>query len=199
MPVHRKQHGFTLIELMVTVGVVFVTLLIALPSFFAMRQRAALRGAAEETLTMWQQTRMEAAKRNQMVKFGVSGSGGAFCLGAATTTNASDDVPCDCTGVDTGPGKVCDVGTFPSNTKEWRGVSLQGATLGQNTGVAVMDSKRSALTDSADAGGITFNGPPGRNAYSITLRVDQFGRAFICEPSSATNKMPDFSTRQCNL
>jgi prepilin-type N-terminal cleavage/methylation domain-containing protein len=197
MPVHRKQQGFTLIELMVAVGVVFVTLLIALPSFFAMRQRAALRGAAEETLSMWQEARMEAAKRNQMVKFGVSGSGGNFCLGAATTTDAADATPCDCTGADA--TKTCDVGTFPSNTREWRGVSLQGATLGQNTGVAVMDSKRSALTDSADAGGITFNGPPGRNAYSITLRVDQFGRAFICEPSSATNKMPDFSTRQCNL
>jgi prepilin-type N-terminal cleavage/methylation domain-containing protein len=197
MPVHRKQQGFTLIELMVAVGVVFVTLLIALPSFFAMRQRAALRAAAEDTLSLWQEARMEAAKRNQMVKFGVSGSGGAFCLGVATTTDPADATPCDCTGVDA--TKVCDVGTFPSNTSEWRNVSLQGATLGQNTGVAVLDSKRSALTDAADAGGITLNGPPGRNAYSITLRIDQFGRGVICEPTSATSKMPDFSTRQCNL
>jgi prepilin-type N-terminal cleavage/methylation domain-containing protein len=197
MPVHRKQHGFTLIELMVTVGVVFITLLIALPSFLAMRQRAALRGAAEETLTMWQQTRMEAAKRNLMVKYGVSGSGLNFCLGAATTTDANDATPCDCTGVDA--TKKCDVGTFPSDIKEWRGVSLQGATLGQNTGVAVLDSKRSALTDAADAGAITLNGPSGGKAYSLTLRIDQFGRGVICEPTTATNTMPDFSTRQCNL
>jgi len=194
MPVHRKQHGFTLIELMVTVGVVFATLLIALPSFLAMRQRAALRGAAEESLTMWQETRMEAAKRNQMVKFGVSGSGGAFCLGAATTTDPADATPCDCTGVDA--TKKCDVGTFPSNTKEWREVTLSGTpTLGQNTGVAVLDSKRSALTDAGDAGGIVLS----RNGYSLALRIDQFGRGVICEPSSATTKMPDFGTRQCNL
>ena len=198
MRANRKQHGFTLIELMVTIAVVFATLLIALPSFFAMRQRAALRGAAEETLGLWNQARMEAAKRNQMVKFGVSGAGSAFCLGAATTTDATDSTPCDCTGADA--TKTCDIGVFPSDNSEWRSVSLQGTpTLGQDTGVAVLDPKRSALTQSADAGGITLNGPPGRNAYSLTLRIDQFGRGVICQPSSATSKIPDFGTRNCNL
>jgi prepilin-type N-terminal cleavage/methylation domain-containing protein len=198
MPAQRKQYGFTLIELMVTIAVVFATLLIALPSFFAMRQRAALRSAAEETLGLWTQARMEAAKRNQMVKFGVAADGDSFCLGAATTTDKDDSTPCDCTGADA--TKICDVGVFPDNASEWRSVTVQGTpTLGEDTGVAVLDPKRSALTDSADAGSITLNGPPGRNAYSLSLHIDQFGRGVICQPSSATAKMPDFSTRNCDL
>jgi hypothetical protein len=65
--------------------------------------------------------------------------------------------------------------------------------------VVVLDSKRSALTDSADAGGLTLNGPPGGYSYKLSFMVDQFGRGYLCEPSTATAKMSDYSNRRCNL
>src|SRR5436190_5096275 len=65
---HRyRVRGFTLIELMITLAVIVVLLLIAVPSFQSFRQRAALRGGAEQAMSLWQQARFEAAKRNSYV------------------------------------------------------------------------------------------------------------------------------------
>jgi len=194
----KRVLGFTLIELMVTVAVIITLLVLALPSFFSMRQRAALRGAAEETASLWSQARFEAAKRNEMVKFGVFTSGTDYCIGAAITDDADDEDPCDCF-----DATACDVAKFPSDQGEWRSVTLSGTpTLGNGVGankaVVVLDPKRSALTESADAGGITFNGPPGGSSYSLSLLIDQFGRGVLCEPSATSDKLSDFSTRQCN-
>lgn len=193
----RASRGFTLVELMITLAVVVVLALAAMPSFLAMRQRAAVRGAAEETLSLWNQARFEAAKRNSLVKYGVkTAADGSYCIGLATTTAADDSTPCDCFDNDSSPG--CDVAAFPTNQSEWADVTLAGTpSLGQDTGVAVMDSKRGALTEAADAGSVTLNGPPGNNAYQLNLVIDQFGRGILCETESATSKMSDYATRRC--
>ena len=69
-PARPATAGFTLIELMVTIAVMFSFFLMAIPSFATMRQRAALRGAGDEVLAFWNEARFEAVKRNQMVKVG---------------------------------------------------------------------------------------------------------------------------------
>jgi prepilin-type N-terminal cleavage/methylation domain-containing protein len=97
--------GFTLIELMITLAVLFSAMLMAIPSFAAMRQRAALRGAGDSVLAFWNEARFEAVKRNQMVKVGAMRVGvDGFCLGAATTSNEADTLPCDCSSA--APAKV---------------------------------------------------------------------------------------------
>lgn len=189
----HKLLGFTLVEMMVTLAVIAVLLMVATPSFIALRQRATLNAAGEQVLGLWNQARLEAAKRNQMVKVGVYVSGTNFCVGAATTTDATDSTACDCT-----TAGACNVAAFPQSQKEWRAVSLSGTpTFGTNTGVAVIEPKRTSLTDSADAGAISLAGPPGRNAYKLNVRLDRFGRAALCESSSATHKMPAFTDRRC--
>ncbi len=67
----RHASGFTLIELVVTLAVMFSFFVMAVPFFNSLRQRSALRGAAEHTLSLWNNARSEAVKRNQMVKVGV--------------------------------------------------------------------------------------------------------------------------------
>lgn len=201
----NPQHGFTVIELMVTVLVMLVLIAIAQPSFEGLRQRSAIRGSAEQVLSFWNQARLEAAKRNQMVKVGIvqSDNGKVFCLGAATTTDASDATPCDCT--QPSPGSdVCDVAIFPGqgNQSEWRGVSLAGMTLGGGTVItaiqpAIIEPKRTNLTVADDDGSITLAGPPGNFSYKVNLQVDRFGRAVLCESTTATHKLSDYGTRQC--
>src|SRR6478752_1794727 len=114
---HRAgARGFTLIELVVSLSVLAILATMALPSFEAVRQRAALRGAGDELLGFWNQARFEAAKRNQFVKVGMKqSSSGNFCIGAATTTDAADVTPCDCLTLN-----ACDVGQFPANSTEWK-------------------------------------------------------------------------------
>lgn len=202
MRTRRSSAGFTLIEVSVTVAVLFSFLLMAFPSFATLRQRAALRGAGDEVLAFWNEARFEAVKRNQMVKVGVLRVGTeGFCLGAATTTNEADTVPCDCSSAAPATN-ACDVGRYPASQTEWNGVTLLGASLGGGTSLtdlkpAVIEPKRTTLTESGDKGTIRLAGPPGQLAYKLNLNVDRLGRGLLCESSSATARLPGYDKRRC--
>ena len=158
------QSGFTLIELLVTISIMFIFFVMAVPSFSGLRQRAAIRGAADQTLSFWNEARFEAVKRNQLVKVGVvTGPDGAFCLGAATTTDEADGVPCDCLS-EAPASNACDVGRWPSAQSEWRGVRLAGVSIagssGSNLHPVVIEPKRSTLTSAAARGTIGLAAAP---------------------------------------
>ena len=196
---HHRVRGFTLIELMVTLAVITVLMLIAVPSFLAFRQRAALRAGAEQALSLWQQARFEAAKRNSLVKFGVVDKGGGeFCIGLATTTDKADEAPCDCD--DDGD---CDIAHFPSDQAEWRGVTLSGDPAfgngaGNDSGVVVIDPKVTTLTNIDAAGSFALADPPGSKSYLLNMHIDRMGRAFLCESTDAVDHMSDYTTRTCD-
>jgi type IV fimbrial biogenesis protein FimT len=192
----RRTRGFTLIELMVTLTVIVVLLLIAMPSFSAFRQRSALRAGAEQAVSFWNQARFEAAKRNTYVKVGYVTSGGNYCMGAATTTDATDHVACDCT-----TAGACNVAQWPNSQTEWAGVTISGTpTMGPtgNEGVAIIEPKRTSITDSGDEGAVTFAGPPGTYSYKLNVVVDRFGRINTCESTSAAAKLSDYIDRRCS-
>lgn len=63
----RTAHGFTLVELLITVAVIGITLKIAIPSFRGMVVDARLSGQANDLLGSLKYTRSEAVKRNARV------------------------------------------------------------------------------------------------------------------------------------
>lgn len=201
-PKSRPALGFTVIELMVTVAVLLVIAAIAQPSLQASRQRAALRGTSEQVLGFWNQARLEAAKRNKLVKVGVvqSNSGKQFCLGAAETVlgDANINVPCDCM-----TAGACDVAAFPGDQSEMHDVTLASLTLGGTAwpsgtiGTAVIEPKRTSLLDTSKAGTVTFKGPTGNRAYQLRLSVDGVGRGVLCEPAGTVDKLSDYNGQQC--
>jgi prepilin-type N-terminal cleavage/methylation domain-containing protein len=191
----RTNRGFTLTELMVTLLIFIIFVAMGVPSFMAQRQRAALRGVADQTLGFWNAARFEAVKRNTLVKVGVVSNSSGFCLGATTDT-PTDGVPCDCM-----DATACNVARFPGNQAEWRGVTLgSGSTLGPSTEIVVaLNPRRGAsLTVPADAGALRLVGPDGPDAYALNLSVDRFGRGYLCESASATDKMSDYQNRSCS-
>lgn len=205
MSARRRVLGFTMVELMITLTVVLVISMIAVPSFISFRQRAALRAAAEQTQGFWNQARFEAAKRNSLVKVGVFANGASYCLGATTTTiDATDhDEPCDCLS-----DGECDVGVFPalvdvggtivSDQSAWRGVTLNGTpTLGSDSGAAVLESRRTTLINPTMAGAISLAAPDGPNDYRLNMLVDRQGRATLCQSTNAPDKMSDYINRNC--
>jgi type IV fimbrial biogenesis protein FimT len=197
----KRSRGFTLIELMVTVTVIIVLSIIAVPMFKEVRQRAAVRGAAEQALALWQQARLEAAKRNTWVKVGAvqSGSGTTFCLGAAVATSATDTAPCDCTTGST----ACDIARIGNVQEEWKGVTLTGSRVGgaiwpsATPAAAVIEPKLATLGADAQKGYIEFQAPTGRRNYRIRLVIDALGRGALCQPSTDTDKLSDFGGRKC--
>ncbi len=70
----RPQRGFTLIEVMISLTVLGILLMIALPNFAAWLQSQQLRAASEATLNGLQVARGAAIRRNVLVQF-VSGPG----------------------------------------------------------------------------------------------------------------------------
>ena len=89
---------------------------------------------------------------------------------------------------------------YPGATGGWNGVTAIGTpTLGGNSGVVVIDPKRGGITDSSDWGGIALQAPEGSEDYRLNFYVDTRGRAMVCEPADAPDKMPGFTQRRCSL
>lgn len=193
-----RQHGFTLIELMVTIVVLAILLMVAIPSFNDFRRRAAIRGAADQISSFWADAKFEAVRRNTFVKVGfVTNANNDICLGAATTTDPADDAACDCFSA-----SACNVSRYPSDQSEWQRVlPLNLPDLGDSDsdsqGVAVIDPKRGNLTQSSDAGGIALKSPSGGPVYQVKVVIDRNGRPVQCEPSGAAAKLPQFTGRAC--
>lgn len=192
-----RARGFTLVELMVTLAVLVILAMLAMPSFIEFRQRSALRGAADQVASFWGDSRFAAVRANSLVKVGFKTGAGGFCIGAATTTDPADDAGCDCF-----TAGACNVGSYPSDQSEWRGVRVAGLpTIGDtdtdDSGTVVIDPKRATLTQAADAGRILLQGPTGRLDYRMDVVIDRNGRAIQCQPATSPGKMSDYLDRQC--
>jgi type IV fimbrial biogenesis protein FimT len=81
------QRGFTLIELMVTVAILAIVLVIAVPSFETTVNANRLMSAANEMVNSLQTARMEAIRRNEHAGMCLSAN-----AGSATPTCASSNV-----------------------------------------------------------------------------------------------------------
>ena len=94
--------GFTLIELMVTIAVLSVLLVIAIPSFADFRERASVRGAGDQLVSFWANARLEALKRDAPIAVVIRKSTNNMCVGASTAAGG-----CDCF-----TANACDVGQY---------------------------------------------------------------------------------------
>ena len=64
----RRQRGFTLVEALITVAVLGILVLMGMPSFLGALTRTRLTGATRQLATLMQAARLEAIKKNTVVK-----------------------------------------------------------------------------------------------------------------------------------
>lgn len=188
----QNKRGFTLIELMVTLSVLALILVMAIPSFNEFRQRSALRGAADQVLSFWANAKFEAVKQNVPIKVGLIRTDDTnFWLCAAVASSNADTTPITAV-------TDCTVGTYPGSIPEWKRI-IAPASVGKNgSDFIVIDPKRGSLGNSGQAGFWELRTPAGGVDYRLDINVDLFGRAVACEPSSSPSKMPQYTNRRCN-
>lgn len=189
------MRGFTLIELVVTVSVLAILLMVAVPSFNEFRQRSALRGATDQVISFWANARFEALKRNQPIKVGLIRTDDSnFWLCAAIASSNTD------TAAIAAADRVaqCTIGIYPDSIPEWKRIIAPTGVGKNGAAFAVIDPKRGGLGVSGQAGFWELRSPADGAEYHLRAYVDLFGRAVACEPSSSPSKMPQFSNRHCN-
>lgn len=88
MLIRQRQHGLTLVELMIGVAIVAMLFLMGLPSFTLWIQSTQNRAAAESIQNGLQLARTEAVRRNATVRFGLTDATGlvAWTVGCVTVT-----------------------------------------------------------------------------------------------------------------
>jgi type IV fimbrial biogenesis protein FimT len=175
----RKQHGVTLVELMVTLGVLAILLIVAVPSFVDYFDRSAVRGAADGVISLISDARAEAVKNDLDVNIAMAGTGPAWCMGANAATAPSAGAPaagatfCDCS--DTAQ-------CFVSGQRfVIAGDAYPGVQVGGLMAAMTFDRRLGAVSPLA-AHSVTLTSPRGK--YDLAVEVNPLGQARLCVPAA---------------
>ena len=182
-PAHRKQRGFTLVELMIVIAVLAVIATLAAPSFnnFILTQR--LKAISAQFTTDVQFARTEAVSRNQFVRLRFSGNVNESCYVIFTGAN---NIACDCINTPVCAVTAQEIRTVrvPSNL----GVNLAAATVPPR--FRVDPTNTGILTDP-----INPFGGGGSNDFTVNIGIDNArtlrtvislsGRPAVCVPAGS--------------
>jgi len=177
----RREPGFTLIELMVTLAVLAIVLAAAVPSFRDFFDKYRLRGAVDDVVSVISNARAASVKTGRNVRIDFAGTTSAWCVAAspadAPTAGKAIGEPADC---------KCDEGTckaMPDGQSlavpvgEHAGVSADAATVAE---AFVFDSKLGLISPLA-AHAATFTSPSKK--YSMDVVINPLGQASACVPT----------------
>ncbi|WP_330890516.1 prepilin-type N-terminal cleavage/methylation domain-containing protein [Rudaea sp.] len=194
-----RQSGFTLVELMVTLAVLVILAMLAVPSFNDLIEKSRLRGATDDIVNLLNQSRVNAVKLQRDVNVSVS-SGTTWCAGAisAATPTAGVQVAgvsdCDCSKK---TPVVCLVGD------DNNGYQNALVSSGDYSGVILQLPSNSTIKYVLGTGGVTFNSKLGTlditnlptnplmtlnsksGKYSTHINLSALGQTLVCVPSSS--------------
>ena len=172
---NRSQAGFSLLELMLVLGIAAVLLLQVVPSVTHMFDLQRLRGAADSVMSQIYFARSEAITLKQPIQLSVDTS--AWCVGV------SNKVSCSCAIADSTNTAAC---TLPVGA----GLKTSRLTDDQFPGVTV------SLTgfnggSTASFGAVRGRSVPGTvrllggNSKELRVNVGSVGQLSLCTPSGA--------------
>jgi len=176
----KRLAGFTLIELMVALAVLFILTVLAVPSFTTYLEKSRVRGAADEVVSALAQARQAGVKFDRGVRVAAVGSGGTWCLGAnqATSPAAGNPLPgpaaCDCTDASE---CIVDGQRLVVSSAEHPGVTLSSPPSALD-----FDGRLGIRTDASvgNADASSFDLTSTRGRYVLTVNVSTLGQATVC-------------------
>jgi len=168
--VRKKNHGFTIIEALVTVAIIGILTALAAPAFTKMLERNRLKGAAESLFNDLQLARTEAIKRNAEValQFSAAGPTTNWCYGL----RIDDGTVCACTQTNAAAADACQIDGVLRVTRstDYPDVSMQTNLTGQRTEF----EPRGGLANVAGTNRLVLKGD------ELNVIVSTVGRVKIC-------------------
>ena len=201
---------FTVIELMIAIGVLAVLMSLALPSYRTLIEKRQITSGAQQFAAFISSAKMEAIKRNQDVRLSRNvANDGSWCVGYASyAENAAPDAACNCTIEDPTDGAACAVKNLDNGLPELRvfddvrfnaiakldGVDVAGAS--NSTKVVSFDPIRGMLNIDGQVPS-TVNPIEVRlnsknDVYAINVRVSPTGRVTMCSASRGEYSVPGY-------
>ena len=188
------HHGFTVIELMISLAVLAIITSLALPSYRNIMEKRQVTSGAEQLAAFLSSAQLESVKRNQFVAVNYEENGGDWCLGMRAGDDP--DVDCDCTVTDAADANACaldgDLKVFSSSALNYPDV-LQSADVGGVDNIIVYDPVR-GLTQGSEEVKLELQSVPEGN-YALDVEVTVTGRVKICS-DDADKDVPGY--KECS-
>lgn len=192
----RKQVGFTLIELMVTLAVAAVLAFVAAPTINDLIVKSRLRGATDDIVNLLNASRINSVKLQRQINVSVDKS--SWCAGAmveAGPTVGSGDAlslattACDCTLTSGSTACFVDSRLTSVTSSGYSGVtitSVSASNIASSDGGVTFNPKLGAFTDSS--GNLLSSNPTVTlvsGKFSTQVTVSPLGQTQVCVPSSS--------------
>ena len=187
----RKDHGFSLIELMVTLTLLGILLAAAVPGFGTWTANARVRSVAESIQNGLRLAQTEAVRRNRQTVFALTNSTPA--AGAALAANGSNWFIQTLPLVAGDPVAFVQGGTFATQS----GVTIAGAAL------ICFNSTGRQVTNTATGLGADCTAPASATAPTVLditragadramrIQVSLGGQIRMCDPAKSIASQPD--------
>jgi len=181
IPTPRAVQGLTLVELMVTLGVMVVLTLTVVPVYTGMRDKHHIAAATEAVNAQITLARSEAGKRSATVYVAIE-DGSNWAVGVSEVTGCDPEgggTDCTLSYVESDGTAVTKTHTITST--DYPGVSIAASSPSQIGFYSVRGT--------ADSGTVTINS----DSYQTRVEVSAMGRVRVCSPSGSTKvgRYPD--------
>jgi len=185
------RHGFTIIELMITIAVVAIITSLALPSYQTIMEKRQVTSAAEQIGAFLSAVQIEAVKRNESIAVRYQRTDSdTWCLGLVTVAAGStSNTPCDCS-VAAGQADACEI---DGELRVFSNANLNRPDIMDNMdgdGAFVFDPVRGLKVEPADTSAIELLS--GQGKYALNVEVAATGRVRICSKAGAGKDVPGF-------
>ncbi len=182
------QGGFSLFELLITLGLMAIISSLAIPSYQDAIEKRRVTNGAETILSFVTIAQGESLKRNRAITVSYSASeDGTWCIGAAV-----GDTDCDCTITDPTETAFCAIEGTEWVLRNTDVASDNLVSVLSGDGAYAFDPVRGIFKDPADSMVLAINS--GSGEFQMNLSVINTGKISVCLPS-ISQPIPGFD--QC--